>query len=87
MVSVRVPIIAVSIWIVVSISIIGRIPDTAGVVIISIWFIGLPLIIVIGKDITPPAPHAAGIIIGGVSTAKNPTWRKPDLLFVMIRLC
>jgi hypothetical protein len=87
MVSVRVPIIAVSVWIVVPISIIGRIPDTTWIVVISIWPIGLPLIVVVGKDITPPAPHAAGIIIGGVSTAKNPTGRKPDLLVLMIRLC
>jgi hypothetical protein len=87
MVSVRIPIIAVSVWIVVSISIIVRIPDTTWIVVISIWPIGLTLIVVIGKDITTPAPHAAGIIIGGVSTAKNPTGRKPDLFFVMIRLC
>jgi hypothetical protein len=87
MVSVRVPIIAVSVWIVVSISIIGWIPDTTRIVVISIWSIGLPLIVVIGEDITPPAPHAAGIIIRGVSTTKNPTGRKPDLLFVVIRLC
>jgi hypothetical protein len=86
MVSVRVPIIAVSVWIVVPISIIVRIPDTTWVVVVSIWSIGLPLIVVIGKDITSPAVHAAGIIIRGVSTTKNPTRRKPDLLFVLIRL-
>jgi len=87
MVSVRVPIIAVSVWIVVTISIIVRIPDTTWIVVISIWSIGLPLIVVIGKDITSPASYDAGIIVGGVSAAKNPTGWKPDLLFVVIRLC
>lgn len=86
MVSIRVPIIAVSVWIVVSISIIVRIPDTTWIVIISIGSVGLSLIVVIGKDITSPAPHAAGIIVGRVSTTKNPTRRKPDLLFVLICL-
>jgi hypothetical protein len=86
MVSVWIPIIAISVRIVVSI--IWRIPDITGIIVIGIevWFIGLPLIAVIGKWIVPPAPHTASIIIGGVSTTKNPTGWKPDLFFIMIRL-
>jgi hypothetical protein len=87
MVSVRVPIIAVSVWIVVPISIIVRIPDTTWIVVISIWVEGLSLVIIIGEYIPFPTPHTARIIVGGVSAAKNPTWGTPDLLFVLIRLC
>jgi hypothetical protein len=85
MVSVRVPIIAVSVWIVVPISIIVRIPDTTWIVI-SIWVVGLSLVIVIREYIPFPTPHTAGIIVGGVSAAENPAGWEPDLLFVLIRL-
>ncbi len=84
MVSVRVPIIAVSVWIV-SVSIVIRVPDTTGIVI-SIWMVGLSLVIIIGEDIPFPTPHTAGIIVGRVSAAENPAWWEPDLLFVLIRL-
>lgn len=84
MVTVRIPIIAVSVRIIV------YIPGTAGVIVIvgvTVWIIGFPLVAIIGKWVVPPACHAARIIIRGVSAAKNPTWRKPDLLMTTIRLC
>ena len=89
MVSVWIPIIAISVRIVVVVSIIGRIPGTTGIVVIGIavWVIGFPLVAIIGKWIVPPAAHTARIIIGGVSTTKNPTGWKPDLFVIMIRLC
>jgi len=89
MVSVWIPIIAISVRIVVVVSIIGRIPGTTGIVVIGItvWVIGFPLVVIIGKWIVPPAPHTARIIIGGVSTAKNPTGWMPDLFSIMMRLC
>jgi hypothetical protein len=84
MVNVWIPIIAISVRIVVSI--VGRIPDATGIIVIGIavWIIGFPLIAVIGKWIISPATHATGIIVRGVSTAKNPTGWKPDLLVVLI---
>jgi hypothetical protein len=84
-----IPIIAISVWIVVVVSIVGWIPNTAGIVVIGIavWIIGFPLIVIIGKWVVTPTSHANGIIIGGVSTAKNPTRWKPDLFIAMIRLC
>ena len=89
MVSVWIPIITISVRIVVVVSIIVWIPGTTGIVVIriAVWIIGFPLIVIIGKWIVPPSHKAARIIIGGVSTAKNPTRRKPDLFFIMIRLC
>lgn len=93
MVSIWIPIIAISVWIVivvvVVVLIVGWIPDAAWIVVIGIavWLIGFSLIAVIGKRIVPPAPYAARIIIGRVSTTKNPTRRKPDLFFIVIRLC
>jgi len=74
MVTIRIPIIAVSVRIIV-------------IVGVTVWVIRFPLVAIIGKWVVPPASHAARIIIRGVSAAKNPTGRKPDLLMTMIRLC
>lgn len=83
MVRIWIPIIAISIRIIVPI------PGTAWIVIVgvAVWVIGFPLIAIIGKWVVSPANHAARIIIRGVSAAKNPTGRKPDLFTTMIRLC
>ena len=88
MVCVWIPIIAIGVWVivVVVVLIIGWIPGTSYIGI-AVWMIGFPLMAVIGKRIVPPAPHAAGIIIGCVSATKNPTRWKPCRFLIMIRLC
>jgi hypothetical protein len=89
MVSVWIPIIAISVRIIVVVLVIGRVPGTTWIVVIGIavWIIGLPLIAIIVKRIVPPTIHTSRIIIGHVSTAKNPTRSTPDLFLIMIRLC
>jgi hypothetical protein len=88
-VSVWIPIIAISVRIVVVVIVMGRVPGTTWIVVIGIpvWIIGFPLIAIIVKRIIPPALHADRIIIGHVSTARNPTRSTPDLFLIMIRLC
>jgi hypothetical protein len=86
-ISVWIPVIAISVWIVIVIVIliIGRVSRIV-VMGIAIWIIGLPLIAIIGKRIEP-TPNAARIIVGRVSTAKDPTRRKPERFLIMIRFC
>lgn len=58
MVCVRIPIIAICVWVVAIVAIIGWVPVAARIEVIQVRvsMIGFPLIVIIGKRIETPAP-------------------------------